>query len=159
MTQQQFRLPSMLNKAAQTHHFFLLVDLTTGVIPCWKRFLVRLRLTMLKITRWSSWNKWTNDFIIPTKTNHFIGLQTFYCPPKQMFSINHIFFKRKKVLEISTKNILTVHNKIFFNWNTCTLSTVKWNQNLTLGLHVSGLMKRSYSFSVIKSTRPRFPKI
>ena len=74
-------------------HFCLLVDRTTGVIPSWKRFLVLLRLTMLKITLWSSW----------------------------------------------------------------TLSTVKWNQNLTLGLQVSGRMKRSYSFSVMKSTRPRFP--
>lgn len=52
--------------------------------------------------------------------------------------------------------LIFMMKKMWF-WITWTLSTVKWNQNLTLGLHVSGRMKRSYSFSVMKSIRPRFP--
>lgn len=42
-------------------------------------------------------------------------------------------------------------------WSERTLSTVKLNQNLNLGLQVSGLMKRSYSNSEMSSTRPRLP--
>ena len=76
------------------YHFDRLVDLTTGVIPFWKRFFVLLKLTMLKMILWSFW----------------------------------------------------------------TFSTLKLNQNRMRGLPVSGLMNKSYSFSVIKSTRPKLPE-
>ena len=39
---------------------------------------------------------------------------------------------------------------------TCVFSTVKWNQSRARGLAVSGRINRSYSWLVMKSTRPRF---
>ena len=42
-------------------------------------------------------------------------------------------------------------------WSSCTFSTEKLNQNLYLGLQVSGLTYKSYSNSLMKSTLPRFP--
>lgn len=42
-------------------------------------------------------------------------------------------------------------------WSCLTLSTVKLNQNLYLGLQVSGRRKRSYSNSPTKSALPKFP--
>lgn len=42
-------------------------------------------------------------------------------------------------------------------WSAFTLSTVKLNHRRNLGPQVSGLMKRSYSNSEIKSTLPRLP--
>ena len=44
-----------LNEIKILDHFGLDEDLTIGVRPSVKRFLVLLKLTMLKMIRWSTW--------------------------------------------------------------------------------------------------------
>lgn len=46
-----------------------------------------------------------------------------------------------------------------FTWSCLVFSTIKLNHNLCLGLHVSGRIKRSYSYSHTKSILPKLPKI
>lgn len=69
----------------------------------------------------------------------------------------HLLCLRKHILNQSVFKAILISNSVSLTCASFTFSTVKLNQTRKRGLQVSGLMNRSYSNSVMWSTRPRLP--
>ena len=117
-------------------------------MPRWKRLLILLRLTTLNIILWPSCTfsteKWNQNLRRDPESSLFAKYHVIYhyqvCRFVVCFVVYHAGYQKAK----PHFGLLSFSRQLEF---AC----------LTLGLHVSGRTKRSYSFSVIKSTRPMFP--